>query len=68
MTDLTPLLDLKIADSGSMEGERWGTAREALKELVHLAKDWDSNGIDIHFLNNTSKGVGIKVCPNSKSS
>ncbi|KAG9023834.1 hypothetical protein FS837_005617 [Tulasnella sp. UAMH 9824] len=50
-----------IDDSGSMQGERWGTAREALKELVHLAKDWDSNGIDIYFLNNTSKGLGIKT-------
>ncbi|KIO29428.1 hypothetical protein M407DRAFT_242643 [Tulasnella calospora MUT 4182] len=44
-----------------MQGERWNTAKEALKELVHLAKDWDSNGIDIYFLNSASTGLGIKT-------
>ncbi|KAG9008063.1 hypothetical protein FRB90_009103 [Tulasnella sp. 427] len=40
-----------IDDSGSMEGARWESAREALKEVVQMAVKWDKNGVDIHFLN-----------------
>lgn len=44
-----------------MQGERWKSAKDALKELANLAKEWDSNGIDIHFLNSATTGLGIKV-------
>ncbi|KAG9008062.1 hypothetical protein FRB90_009102 [Tulasnella sp. 427] len=51
-----------VDDSGSMEGERWRTASEALKDLVNLVKDWDTNGIDIYFLNAANSGKqGIKT-------
>ncbi|KAG8949731.1 hypothetical protein FRC04_008271 [Tulasnella sp. 424] len=50
-----------IDDSGSMQGERWNSAKDALKELANLAKEWDSNGIDIYFLNSASTGIGIKT-------
>ncbi|KAJ3505376.1 hypothetical protein NLJ89_g7449 [Agrocybe chaxingu] len=47
--DVVFLLD----DSGSMQGERWTEARNALDGLANyiLERGWDSDGIDLRFLN-----------------
>lgn len=42
-----------IDDSGSMKGERWTEASNALNNLANWIIDngWDSDGIDLRFLN-----------------
>lgn len=40
-----------VDDSASMNGPRWRQAREALTAVVNLAIDYDTNGVDIRFLN-----------------
>ncbi|TFK34501.1 hypothetical protein BDQ12DRAFT_689699 [Crucibulum laeve] len=42
-----------IDDSGSMQGDRWTEARNALDGLANYIIDngWDSDGIDLRFLN-----------------
>jgi len=51
--DVVFLLD----DSGSMKGDRWTEAKNALNGLANyvIQNGWDSNGIDLSFLNSTSK-------------
>jgi hypothetical protein len=45
-----------IDDSGSMKGERWTEAGNALNNLTNWIIDhgWDSDGIDLRFLNHNS--------------
>jgi len=51
--DVVFLLD----DSGSMQGERWTEAKNALDGLANyvIDKGWDSDGIDLRFLNSTNR-------------
>lgn len=51
---------LIVDDSGSMRGALWEEAKEALAGLASIAADYDSNGLDIHFLNYTESALGIK--------
>ncbi|KAJ6536696.1 von Willebrand factor, type A [Mycena vulgaris] len=62
--DTVILLD----DSGSMtlpgskKGlTRWYEAGEALEALAETAQQYDTDGIDIYFLNNKKEGLNIKV-------
>ncbi|KAF8636271.1 hypothetical protein AX16_011041 [Volvariella volvacea WC 439] len=50
--DVVFLLD----DSGSMKGDRWTEARNALDGLANyiIDKGWDSDGIDLRFLNSNN--------------
>ncbi|PVF96352.1 hypothetical protein CPB86DRAFT_787101 [Serendipita vermifera] len=48
-----------VDDSSSMAGARWFEAREALAGVAELASKYDSDGIDIHFLNSTLVGQGL---------
>jgi uncharacterized protein YegL len=50
--DVVFLLD----DSGSMQGERWTEAKNALDGLANyiIERGWDSDGIDLCFLNSTN--------------
>lgn len=58
-TDMEPILaNLKrfdttflVDDSASMNGPRWRQAREALAAVVNLAIKYDTNGVDVRFLN-----------------
>jgi uncharacterized protein YegL len=49
-----------VDDSPSMEGELWNDAREALAGVADLAAKYNSDGVDVHFLNNTHSVVDIK--------
>lgn len=49
-----------VDDSLSMSGHRWDEARAALEKLAHMAAQYDSNGIDIHFLNATVSGENMR--------
>ncbi|KIM57950.1 hypothetical protein SCLCIDRAFT_1219002 [Scleroderma citrinum Foug A] len=51
---------LVVDDSGSMQGHRWEEAKQALSELASIAAEYDSDGLDIHFLNHSKAGLGIK--------
>lgn len=51
---------LIVDDSGSMQGLRWEEARKALSDLASIASEYDSNGLDIHFLNHPSPMLGVK--------
>jgi len=48
-----------VDDSGSMAGSRWKEAREALAALAGIASKYDTDGIDVCFLN--SKHVGTNM-------
>ncbi|KAH7887319.1 hypothetical protein F5I97DRAFT_817456 [Phlebopus sp. FC_14] len=49
-----------VDDSGSMRGARWEEAAKALAGLARIAAQYDSDGIDIHFLNNPCTACGMK--------
>ncbi|KAG0640596.1 hypothetical protein HOY80DRAFT_884386 [Tuber brumale] len=40
-----------VDDSASMAGERWDQLGQALETIATIATKYDSDGIDIHFLN-----------------
>ncbi|KZW04150.1 hypothetical protein EXIGLDRAFT_758449 [Exidia glandulosa HHB12029] len=44
-----------VDDSGSMLGERWQEARDALVGVVDAVSRYDLTGIELHFLNNPYK-------------
>jgi len=48
-----------VDDSSSMAGALWWEAKEALTQLAELAARYDEDGIDVHFLNSTKRGVGL---------
>lgn len=50
-----------VDDSGSMGGSRWLEARDALAGIAPLAAQYDTNGLDIHFLNSTKIGTNLRV-------
>ncbi|KAJ6615585.1 hypothetical protein B0H10DRAFT_2040034 [Mycena sp. CBHHK59/15] len=46
---------------GSKDGvTRWDEAGKALELLAETAQEYDSDGIDIHFLNNEKKALNMK--------
>ena len=52
-----------IDDSGSMKAgkpTRWDQVEKALKDLVPICTQWDSNGIDIYFLNDDKAREHVK--------
>ncbi|OCH94283.1 hypothetical protein OBBRIDRAFT_789419 [Obba rivulosa] len=49
-----------VDDSGSMQGKRWREAREALAALADIASKYDTDGIDVCFLNNSLVGQEMK--------
>lgn len=48
-----------VDDSLSMAGQSWQEARDALGTLAKMAGQYDTNGIDIHFLNTRLPGMNI---------
>ncbi|KAG7451591.1 uncharacterized protein BT62DRAFT_1000847 [Guyanagaster necrorhizus] len=50
---------LIVDDSRSMVGRRWEIARKALGELTVVAAQYDSDGIEIHFLNDPTVRHGL---------
>lgn len=40
-----------LDDSGSMRGRSWRETREALEEIAPICTKYDSDGVDIYFLN-----------------
>jgi len=41
-----------VDDSSSMKGGRWEETRDVLSSLADVTSQYDTNGIDVHFLNN----------------
>lgn len=54
--DIVVLID----DSWSMEGRRWKETSTALRSLVRIITEIDSNGIDLHFLNSEKQLRNVK--------
>ena len=50
-----------VDDSGSMAGGRWRETRMALMEVAEQAASLDSDGIDVHFINDSAVGEGLRV-------
>ncbi|KAF5388374.1 hypothetical protein D9615_000746 [Tricholomella constricta] len=51
---------LVVDDSSSMRGSRWAEARQALSGLARKAGLYDTDGIDIYFLNSSKVGLNLK--------
>ncbi|KAF8343736.1 hypothetical protein F5887DRAFT_971871 [Amanita rubescens] len=49
-----------VDDSSSMQGERWQEAKNAIATLTEMASPYDTDGIDVHFLNHEAVGRNIK--------
>ncbi|KAL4267402.1 VWFA domain-containing protein [Pleurotus pulmonarius] len=49
-----------VDDSKSMSGPLWKEASNALAALAQTAGDYDTDGIDVHFLNDERVGRGLK--------
>jgi hypothetical protein len=45
-----------VDDSSSMSGSRWREAEEAIAAIAPICTQYDSDGIDIHFLNHRTAG------------
>ncbi|KAG9218773.1 hypothetical protein CCMSSC00406_0001113 [Pleurotus cornucopiae] len=50
-----------VDDSKSMSGPLWKEASNALAALAQTAGDYDTDGIDVHFLNDERVGRGLKA-------
>jgi len=48
-----------VDDSASMEGALWADAREALAGIADLAAKYDSNGVDVYFLNDGRSATNL---------
>jgi hypothetical protein len=44
-----------------MEGPLWFEARDALAGLADIAARYDSDGVDVYFLNSHRVGTGLHV-------
>ncbi|KAG8823431.1 hypothetical protein FRC17_009338 [Serendipita sp. 399] len=55
-----------VDDSSSMAGPLWFEAREALAGLSDLAGKYDTDGIDVHFLNASVVGNGLRTARDVK--
>ncbi|GJJ07362.1 hypothetical protein Clacol_001564 [Clathrus columnatus] len=49
-----------VDDSSSMEGPLWFEAKDALAGIAALAARYDTNGIDLYFLNSPTVGTNLK--------
>lgn len=49
-----------IDDSGSMSGSNWSQTSAALAAIVPVCTAYDSDGVDIHFLNNSRPHYGVR--------
>ncbi|KZT71568.1 hypothetical protein DAEQUDRAFT_665888 [Daedalea quercina L-15889] len=49
-----------VDDSGSMAGSRWDEARNALAALAEIAAKYDTDGVDVCFLNSRHVGNNMK--------
>jgi len=49
-----------VDDSGSMHGALWTEARDALASLAETASKYDTDGIDVYFLNDTTVGSNMR--------
>ncbi|KAJ5331781.1 hypothetical protein N7476_001564 [Penicillium atrosanguineum] len=45
-----------VDDSSSMSGPRWREAEEAIAAIAPICTQYDSDGIDVHFLNHRTSG------------
>ena len=45
-----------VDDSSSMSGPRWREAEQAIAAIAPICTQYDSDGIDIHFLNHRTSG------------
>lgn len=50
---------LLIDDSGSMSGSNWKETASALASLVPIITKYDSDGVDVYFLNNDTRAQNI---------
>jgi uncharacterized protein YegL len=48
-----------VDDSASMEGALWADAREALAGIADLAAKYDSDGVDVYFLNDSRSATNL---------
>jgi len=51
---------LIVDDSGSMAGALWNEAMEALSGIASLAGSYDTDGVDIYFLNSPTVGQNLQ--------
>jgi len=51
---------LIVDDSRSMKGELWKQAGSALQKLAAVASDYDTDGLEIHFLNSPAVAKRVK--------
>ncbi|KIY66787.1 hypothetical protein CYLTODRAFT_398237 [Cylindrobasidium torrendii FP15055 ss-10] len=56
-----------VDDSGIMEGRRWDQAKAALCDLAGRANEYDSDGIEVCFLNSLVVGRGIRTAAEAKA-
>ncbi|KII94638.1 hypothetical protein PLICRDRAFT_47663 [Plicaturopsis crispa FD-325 SS-3] len=49
-----------VDDSRSMAGKLWTEARSALGALAEIASEYDTDGIDVHFLNDRKIGTDLR--------
>lgn len=49
---------LLVDDSGSMRGDRWKETSQALAVLAPIVTTFDTDGIDVYFLNHSSNDPG----------
>lgn len=54
---------LLLDDSGSMAGSRWSELQLALESILEVILKWDTDGIDIHFLNHIADSVENVTSP-----
>ncbi|KAF8068090.1 hypothetical protein FPV67DRAFT_1171788 [Lyophyllum atratum] len=50
---------LVVDDSSSMSGKRWKQAGKALATLAAIASRYDTDGVEIQFLNSTESRTGV---------
>lgn len=44
-----------------MIGERWEQARDSVMDVAEQAAQYDADGVDVYFLNDSRKGLGLTV-------
>jgi len=49
-----------IDDSGSMHGSNWSQTASALASIVPICTEYDSDGVDIHFLNSPTSQQHVR--------
>jgi hypothetical protein len=44
-----------------MTGDRWAQARDSVMDVAEQAAQYDADGVDVYFLNDSRKGLGLTV-------